>query len=248
MSTACFRPEDLDALRSLKPEDPRLRHLQECPRCRWLLASYEEFITPGVPRDPSELAEAEAALSALLRAEAAGARPPSPLGQSEERREGPGSGGAPARPRPWGSSRWSSFRLGWRPLAGLAGAALVTVAVLHLAPGLIRPDRSEPLTPRGLESPLAGEMVVRPAQVRADGALEFHWRAQPEADQYQVLLYNSSLEEIARLPAGADTMKVLEPGRATALRPASGIILWQVVAFSRTDEIARSRAKSLHLP
>ena len=47
MKERCIEIEQLDALLRLDAASPRRRHVEECPRCRALLAVYQEFLEDG---------------------------------------------------------------------------------------------------------------------------------------------------------------------------------------------------------
>lgn len=64
----CFEIREIAALAGLPADDPRLRHLEKCPRCRSLAQAHAEFLDPGDTSDLAGLAAADAELQQRLGA------------------------------------------------------------------------------------------------------------------------------------------------------------------------------------
>jgi hypothetical protein len=72
MRDGCFKP---DELADLAADDPRLAHLEECPRCRAVMMSFESFMDPGDIPAGADVADANARLTAALDQEISVVRP-----------------------------------------------------------------------------------------------------------------------------------------------------------------------------
>ncbi len=72
MNDGCFKPDELV---DLKADDPRRAHLDECPRCRAVMMSFEAFMDPADVPAEAKVADAEARLSAALEQEMGVTRP-----------------------------------------------------------------------------------------------------------------------------------------------------------------------------
>ncbi len=105
MSDQCLTIEDLGELAELPVGDSRRAHLDGCPRCQGLVASYAAFFTPEDIPPEADVADAGARLSAAL-----------------EREIGAETGGNIVRP-----ASFTQRFLGMRPLA--AAAAVLVVAL-----------------------------------------------------------------------------------------------------------------------
>jgi hypothetical protein len=104
--------------------------------------------------------------------------------------------------------------------------------------------RSAPPAPGVPHTPAWTAHVAR----EVGGGVELSWDALPGADHYQVVFFDASLREIARLAPTAETRVTL---RADAL-PAGlthGVTAgWQVDALSAGDRIARSGTQVMRVP
>jgi hypothetical protein len=225
MTERCFHMDELASLLDLIPGDPRERHLVECPLCRARLAAYKAFVTEGPPLTGSQPERAKTELDEFLAGMIHGDS---------------GTGGETGfwtklRPR-----RISRFVL----VPGLAAAAAVVILLVVLNP--FSEDRLRHQAPlRGLKSPTAGGTMlsVQPAVIER-GTVTFSWSPVPDSDRYEIQVFDTKLEQIARF----------EANRGTALEvsidqiPATGSPLWwRVVAFRDGDESAHSPLSSLNL-
>ncbi len=230
MKEHCIEAEDLERVMGLGAEDPRRKHLDDCPRCRALMAAYSDFLKPARALPGADLQDADARLKSSFDREIA--------------REGRASRPATRRmrwspPRPFGpTALWPVWA---------AAAAVIVVGVLYVVhqvgPG---PDRLVLRgAPQGSSRPAA--LVLYPPKSVA-GGLELRWRSAPGADTYQVRLFGSDLSERARLGPFADTAVVLRPAElASGIAPGT-LLLWRVVALHAGDEIATSPVGQLRAP
>jgi hypothetical protein len=231
---ACLRPEELGELEGCPPEDPRRRHLEECPRCRALWIAYRGFMETPDPRTPGACA-AEERLAEQLRAEIYGTA--STPGSSTEPPEGETAHG------------FLRILLG-RPLVpALAAAGLILLAVW----GIQELREAGPGPGDGIllrETQTAGAPVVRGlvARRRADGGLALRWQTVAGADRYEVTFYGSGLAEVARLDAGRDSTLTLTPERLHSLRDRSRALFWRVTAYRMGDPVGDSELEVLDDP
>lgn len=72
MRDGCFKP---DELADLAADDPRLAHVEGCPRCQAAVNSFAAFMEPADVPAGAHLADANARLSAALEQEMGVARP-----------------------------------------------------------------------------------------------------------------------------------------------------------------------------
>ncbi len=236
MNPDCLRPEDLETIDELPPGDPRRAHAGTCPRCSSLLASYREFVKPGAPPAGADTESANLRLRASLREEIF---EKDPRTSSEA-----GRSGSTGRQR--GGSSWSflSSRAGWsawRPALGALAGILLIVTVVEVA--RYRSDSERPIVPRGrIEDALPAAAAVEA------GTLRFHWRAEPDADRYELRFFRRNLEEISRISLSGDTALVLPPAELARLGPSGSAVLWQAVALRGADELRESRPRPVLLP
>ena len=221
MNDRCFPLEELKSLIDLSPDDPRRLHLAECPLCRARLAAYRTFIEEGPPLAGSEPERADAELSAYIEK----------MVHSDT--EARARGGFLARFR----RRRISKRMLMPGLAAAAVAIVVLIIALSPFPG---GDRRQLSPLRGWGSREA-ELEAGPATLR-EGAVRFEWKSNPEADRYEVQLFDASLREIARFDAGRATSLTVQ----TSEMPETGdAIFWRIVAFRGGDELAHSPPRPL---
>ncbi|MBN2171333.1 MAG: hypothetical protein JW819_08440 [Candidatus Krumholzibacteriota bacterium] len=227
MDKRCFLIEELEFVLSLPADDPRRRHLAECPRCRALLASYRQFVVPGdlpAGADPMDAARRlEAALARAMVADAA------PAGGAAQARS--------AAPR----------RFWWRLLPrsvpqrtalALATALAFVLVLPHVLP--LPAGSGDDRILRGRDRIAAGPVLAAPRSLFG-GGLMLAWTASADADGYRVVIYDTALVQVATLDAGRDTTLLLPAARLDALREAHGELLWEVIALRGGDERERSR-------
>jgi hypothetical protein len=227
MTDECFRLDELDALLDLRAGDPRQRHLAECPLCRARLAAYRAFLADKPPLPGSRPGEAASRLEEFIE---------------KTIRGGPEPAGSRGEPGFWARMRLGS---GWR--RGLAlgvTAAAAVILIVILVP--FRDGGRRRIAPlRGLEPSGTGESAFAAHRAVAEnGSVVFSWSPVPEADGYEIHMFNTALDETARFEAGADTgMRV----RIDEIPQTGTLLLWRVVAVREGGEIARSPLRSLDL-
>jgi hypothetical protein len=217
MTDECFRLEELESLIDLDAQDPRRRHLEDCPLCRARLAAYKAFITEGPPQAGSKPERAEAELGSFMENMIRG---------SEARSDSRARLHARRFPK----------RVLIPGLAVAAAAAVILIIALSPFPG---GDRQLPAPLRGSDSPsITGAGVsVRPVEQSGSSVL-FSWTARPDADRYEIQIFNARLEGVARFEAGGDTSLTVESGD---LPGPDEPFFWRIAAFRGGDEIAHSR-------
>ncbi len=246
-TSTCVRVEELGDLLELPADDPRRRHVEGCPRCRTLLASYARFLTPGTPPAGARLEQAEVRLTQVLRgalhgSSAAPAGPPASPDRAPARAQG--------RPGFWEQLRELANAPALRP-AWAAVAILVVASVAFSLLDIRGPGRREPVL-RGGAPPARTQAVAKPGLLpvapASGGALRLGWTRVPGAEDYEVRLYSADLAQLAALGPTADTTLVLRP-QALPARPRPGeTVLWRVYARRGGDEIAYSPVGMLRVP
>lgn len=229
--TSC--PDVKDLAQARLERDGSLRpHLERCPRCRALLASYEAFLREGdIPG--TKTADARVRMMGALEQ----AMDQGGLGRVARHRDG---GGLLRLVR-------GLFEGAYRPIVAtgaVAAAVLITAGVLLMdrgaergGPGLLR--GSEPTEDRlgATVTVSAGEHVAR-----------FVWRRYPEADAYALSFLDANLAPVGRIEALADTA-IAVPFAALPGGGKSGtVLLWRIAALQDGDEVARSAAAGLRIP
>jgi len=216
---ACIDADQIGSVLELPADDPRRRHLEECPRCRNLARAYAAFIGAEAPAG-ARPEEARRHLGGVIRAEAA-----KDAERSHEARQ----------PFRW-MQGW------WRPAGIVAAAAAVVLvaAVVWMGRG--------PATPPLLRSEggTAGALVTEPAAI-ADGAVHLTWHPVAGADRYQVRIYDADLDEVYRSVPGPDTSVVIPRADIPVPEGNPGMV-WRVHAFHGDDPVAVSAPGAIPTP
>lgn len=216
-NSECIEPEALDALLALSEGDPRRAHLRDCPRCHALAESYALFLSPS-DSQTSDADDADRAFDALRAQLLAGS-----------------DAAAPAHRR----STWRDwFAPALRPAWALAALTIV-IASAVLLPRLQSPAPSHVM--RG-----AGESAMAlAAPVTEANGIHLAWKPFAGADAYVVVIYSASLEELARIDAGAQ-VQMRVPAASLPEGYAKGdALLYRVLASRGGDEVARSGVGTL---
>lgn len=225
----CYRVEDLGEVIAAIRQGKRPGHLDACPRCRALLASYHAFLNPPDLPESGELEEVARRVALPGAAAVAGATP-----TREE-----------ARP---GIVHWVMRLLelpGFRPAVAVG---LVGLAVIVYLGG--RPDGTSPTPSRVLrgDGPGSGAAVtLLPPREASDGGTILAWRAVPGADAYTLVLYRADLTTLDRRETPGDTTLVVPRAEMETLL-AAGPLYWQVVAKKSNAELMRSTPRELVRP
>jgi hypothetical protein len=203
-----------------------LAHVQDCPRCRALLAQHRAFLESeagAVAPTSSQLADADASLAAALEREMSGGRASQPAAASPRT--------LVAEPR---ASWWQAlFAPALRPAWGFA-AVLVVAGGVYLS---VRPDvqRGEV---RG-DSPVS-TAVTTLAPVASEGVVTLSWEPVAGADRYDVVLLSQDLSELGEPVRVSEPMFVLRHDQLPAGVTAGTSLLWQVTARAGERELSHS--------
>jgi hypothetical protein len=216
--------ERIGEVLDLPPDDELRQHVESCPRCSSLLASYQAFIV-AEPADSAKLADAEARLKEFLHRRIGTGEPSTPQGDPR-----PGEGGFLAR-----------LKAAFYPAPAWVAAALIAVAAVawwqqwkSTEQPALRSVSPTSLIELALPQPISG------------GAVRLDWEANEAADGYVVVLYSLELEEIARLDAGRETS--LDLTRAALPQDAPQVLICRIAALKDGDEIAESAPVPLNIP
>jgi hypothetical protein len=193
MVPRCLELEDIADLASLPEDDPRRRHVAECPRCRTLARRFRDFLAPA-PLPPE--ADAEAA-GRMLRRRLSTALPElAPALEADDRAAHDRA--ATARPGR-GDRRGLPVA---RPLLAVAAVLVACLGLLAVRNQLTQPD-----APASLERSILRGEDLRPAalELAATGqGLDLLWGQPADTDASQAVFFDGNLDEIARFPVGTD--------------------------------------------
>ena len=215
LSQTCIDVEDIGAVLALPPDDPVRLHVEACPRCKSLVASYRSFVD-GKSTEGADLERVRGMLDARIRADASRWKP------AKE----------PAR------ANWWQALL--RP-APLIAAGLIVIAAAVFWSKSREPETSSLRE----STPQVESFALEPAKIAADGSLELNWSPMSGADQYQVRLYGPDFSEIFRSANTATTSLSINPDRFAAKLPPTLDLTWRVYALSQGDVIATSPPGSI---
>ncbi len=215
----CLPLAELEALAALPAGDARRAHLDACPRCRGLLASYALFMD-AQPGEGARVTEADEVLAAAFARELA------------------------APPRRAGGGAWPGLAVLFAPAVRPMWAAAAVALVVFAGWQLLRPPGAPQL--RGAGEALA-RVETLPAVADAD-SIVLRWRAAKDATQYEVRFFRMDLGDLAALPTGTATTLALRRGALPAGLPAHERVLWQVLALKGHDIMARSKTQPVDLP
>lgn len=212
----CVEPEALDALLALAEGDPRRDHLRTCARCHALAESYALFLAPADAHE-SHVDDADRAFDALRARLLAGEVSPA------------------LRRSTWRDWFAPALRPAWAlaALTVLVGGALVVSRLQAPAPNHV------------LRGTTDQAMTLAPPVALADGDVRLGWKGVPGADTYEVVFYSSTLDELDRAAAGAETSILLPAGRIPAVYEKGEILLYRIIASHGGDEVARSPVGTL---
>ncbi len=218
MEARCVDIEQMGEVVDLPAGHPLRRHVEDCPRCRNVLRSYQKFVA-AEPVEGFSIDAARRKLDALIDTKV-GERP------------------VASRPSSNGFSLdW--LRGFWRPVPLVAVAAVAVVAATLLwqqsreSDGILLRDES------------VTQSALPPADVRADGSIRLKWAAVPGADAYQIRIYGPSFTEIYRHREVTETSAIIERSSLPADLPPTLDLMWRVYALQAGDIIATSEPGSI---
>jgi hypothetical protein len=226
MTDHCVDVEEIEELLALSDDDPRRRHLDECPRCNAILTSYLAFLEADDAAGAAP-ADAESRLAGFLETV---------------------TGHSPARPTetvPGNDGFISKLTraLFLRPVWAAAAMVVVTAGVLWWSPWSQqeRVLRDAPQGVPGTGTPLD----LHTPQIQPGGVVLLTWEPLEGADAYQVRLYGEDLAEIVRFqPTGEPSLSV---DRSMLPEDTPAVVLWRVAALQSGDEIAISEPAPLQI-
>jgi len=228
----CPSETALYELAGIAPTDPRMSHVEACPRCAAKLAAYEAYLQGDAPAE-ARPQEARRTLDSFIEREIVGA-----AGEADaiEREAGLG-------PEPRGFVRrltawWTSPAA--RPAVAFAVLAMVAIASLWLV------RRSEIGTPvmRGDTRPGATFMTTGPVTSH-QGSLELSWNSVPGAERYEVEILDQNLD-LLLAQTTTDTTLIL--GNLPTPDGVTAPTTWRVIAQGGGRDMARSRPEPLPRP
>ncbi len=224
MTEKCIDIEQIAEVLELPDDDPRRRHLDECPRCSALLLSFQAFL--GAEEIPgSDPVDAGERLSSFIQSKIAKTLSDTSM-----------SGAAPDHPGFLAEVVQSLFR---RPVWVMASLVIVAAGML-----LWKPWVEDPLVLRGTISAETGTPLDLAApRALEDGSTQLSWVPLDGADSYEVRLYDESLSEIARFGPVTETTFILDHSMLPVDAPDA--MLWRIVALEEGDEIALSQPAPL---
>ena len=198
-----------------------------------------DFVSPGEPLDPKQMAWAESRLRDAL-----------------EREMGPPAGEARAaspQAAPRGARAESGLDEVIRAILGAAWKPAIAVVVLVVGTwtyGVMLEKKEVTPRMRGTVVPPAGtaELSIGAPVVGKDGSLHLAWSPAKEADRYAVVFQAPDLSEIGRMADVTGTTLELSTGALPADLPRGATVLVHVVAMRGADEIARSKPVEVTLP
>jgi hypothetical protein len=224
MTNHCVDVEQIEGLLALSDDDPRRRHLDQCPRCKPILTSYLAFLEADATAG-ADPAEAESRLAGYLE---------TVTGHSPDRRTETVTGND-------GFISKLTRALFLRPAWAAAALVVVAAGILWWSPWS-QPQRVLRDAPQGV--PGAGTALdLHTPQIQTGGVILLTWEPLEGADAYQVRLYGEDLAEIVRFhPTGAPSLSV-DPSTLPGDTPA--VVLWRVAALQGGDEISISEPAPL---
>jgi hypothetical protein len=240
MNKNCVHIEELEEISGLASQDPRMRHVEACARCRALLTMYRGFVAPARARSGADLQDAEARLTAFVTRDILGGET---LGvdRSDDSHAGHRTDNRNhfrdllelLRARPL------------RPALALAGSlAVLLLLVTQYNPGDRGPDRIVLRGGPGAEAVLG----LEPAEILGEGLIRLSWRPVESADTYLITLMGEELDELARLEAGGEASLTFSPATVAGLPGSGSPVLWRVTALHGGDPLAHSAIQSTRLP
>jgi hypothetical protein len=228
MNNDCIDVERIPEVLKLRADDPERRHVETCPRCSAILASYRAFMKAEIiaGSDPDD---ADTRLTAFLT---------SKIGAPQDATEDV-TGAEDLSRKGFLPRIIEGFFM--RP-AWVAALLLIIVAGVFLW----RPWTSEQTVLRGSSQVGVPQPLTLSAPQKLPGdRVRLEWTPMAGADSYQVRLYDKYLNGIARLEPTHETELIIDRSMLPIETPDE--LIWRVVALKRGDEIGSSDPASLVL-
>lgn len=221
MSHRCYEIEELGRLTQLAADDPQLRHLATCPRCRARLAAYRQFMQPDALPPEAQAERAQARLTAALE-EAAVAAPTTRMRRS-----------------PFESLITTLRRPALVPAWGLV--AVLLLVWIFAGDGLRNGEAPGVL--RGEETARGRVILAADADALSDGTLLLTWQPHAACEEYELLILGSDLAELRRIAVGSETEWVFDPAELEE----GETFYWRIVGLEDGEPVARSSLKPMDL-
>jgi hypothetical protein len=231
MNNGCIEIERIPEVLELPPDDSTRRHVEACPRCSAVLASYQAFLKEEITTG-SDPDEADARLTSFLESELGVLRKDRVAADEMDQA---GKGFLPRITK--------TFYL--HPV-------WIAALLVIIAAGLYGIFRWHPWTPektvlRGpSQADTSEQLTLGIPQKLSGGGIRLEWTPMAGADGYQVRFYDKGLNEIIRLEPTNETTMIVDRSMFPARAPVE--LIWRVVALEQGDEIGSSDAVSLEIP
>lgn len=218
MTDHCYQPTEFDRLLELPAGHEDLDHLSGCTRCQDDLALYKSLLAPNQGQDPNDILAAHPRLLAFLKL-------------NDEK-----------KPEP--------LSLPSRKFGNLSRVAMLAAACLACAAIVVKFDflgiGSQPLVPSGVVRDLTEDTSSwKASEKRIEGGFLLSWTEQPGADQYEILVLDTSLDQLDRFGVPATGEFQLLEADFSWLKDQAGPFFWSIVALQNGDELTRSPVRSL---
>jgi hypothetical protein len=218
VSPNCIDVERIADVETAPEGHPLRQHVAECPRCQSLWLSYQSFMKADV-KDATHIDSARRALESTIRAKTVGAR-----------REA-----APRASRMRVRSTWPAWL---RPAIVTAVAAVLTAVAVS-----VWRDRGPETTV--LRGGSESTWLLQAPRV-SSSAIAFAWKAVPDADSYDVEIFDDALNQVLHSAAVTATTITVDRSALSSV-PAGAALSWRVRALKAGDEVATSPPASLTL-
>jgi len=222
MKSDCIDIERIGEILALSENTPERQHVETCPRCSVLAASYHAFLQ-GTDVTGADTDDADRRLSQWRQQHI---ETPPPTRRDTE------LGGI-----------FSTIFGGLSRRPALAMAAIVVIAAVVVWTNM---DRTAEPVLRGNDTPAVQALALNAPVVRADGDVVLSWAPHEGAESYDVRFYAEDLFEIARFSTTTHTF-VLSPGQLPG-DLAGSALLWRVVVLQNGDEIEASAPGTIQAP
>lgn len=219
MSPNCIDVERIADVETAPEGHPLRQHVAECPRCQSLWLEYQAFMKADVT-NASHIDKARRALEGRIRARATA------------------SGARDVAPRTSRMRTRTPWPVWLRPAIVTAVAALLTVVAVSIWRG--GPETTV------LRGGSAAVWSLQEPQV-SSSAIVFEWKAVPDADSYDVEIFDDALNQVLHSAAVATTTITVDRSALSGVA-AGAMLTWRVRALRDGDEIATSPPASVQLP
>ncbi len=229
MNGDCIDVERIPEVLELPAGDSTRRHVEACPRCSAILASYQAFMKEEIiaGSDPDD---AHVRLTAFLASKI----------------------GAPSAAAEVVTGEKDSARKGFFPRIAetfFLRPAWVAALLVIIAAGILlwRPWTPDRIVLRGpSQGGVSQPLTLSPPQKLSGGDIQLEWTPMAGADSYQVRLYDRDLNGIARLEPTVEATLIIDRSMLPVETPNE--LIWCVVALRGGDEIGSSDPAFLELP